>query len=123
MTQKIEQIICYLDIGINRTSPNPTKPRITLSQTNELIAIFKHKALALNQMDQTNPNVSTNIIPKKYKVVILGDQSVGKTSIIKRYSEKGFNPDIDVNPKKRKFERISIPCTHWDLRGSPAPRC
>lgn len=48
-------------------------------------------------MDQTNPNNSMNIILKKYKVVMLGDQSVGKTSIIKAYSDEGFNPDNDVN--------------------------
>ena len=47
-------------------------------------------------MDQTNPNNSMNIILKKYKVVMLGDQSVGKTSIIKSYSDEGFNPDNDV---------------------------
>lgn len=47
-------------------------------------------------MDQTNPNNSMNIILRKYKVVMLGDQSVGKTSIIKAYSDEGFNPDNDV---------------------------
>jgi len=46
-------------------------------------------------MDQTNPNIST-AQARKYKVVLLGDQSVGKTSIIHRYTEKGFNPDSDV---------------------------
>jgi GTPase SAR1 family protein len=47
-------------------------------------------------MDQTNPNNSTNLTPKKYKVVLLGDQSVGKTSIIKAYGDHQFNPDTDV---------------------------
>ena len=47
-------------------------------------------------MDQTNPNVSASLVPKKYKVVLLGDQAVGKTSIIKRYSEKGFKADAEV---------------------------
>lgn len=47
-------------------------------------------------MDQTNPNNSTNLVPTKYKVVLLGDQSVGKTSILKAYGEETFNPDTDV---------------------------
>lgn len=47
-------------------------------------------------MDQTNQNNSANIMPKKYKVVLLGDQSVGKSSIIKAYGEENFNPDNEV---------------------------
>lgn len=47
-------------------------------------------------MDQTNPNNSINIMPKKFKVVLLGDQSVGKTSIIKSYQSQEFNPETDV---------------------------
>lgn len=37
-----------------------------------------------------------NMQTKKFKVVLLGDQAVGKTSLIKRYAEKGFDPDSDV---------------------------
>ena len=48
-------------------------------------------------MDQTNPNISTTFA-KKCKVVLLGDQAVGKTSILNRYTLKGFNPDADVGP-------------------------
>ena len=47
-------------------------------------------------MDQTNPNSSTNIVPRKYKIVLLGDQSVGKTSIIKAYKDNEFKPNNDV---------------------------
>jgi GTPase SAR1 family protein len=47
-------------------------------------------------MDQTNPNNSTTAMPKKYKVVLLGDQAVGKSSIIKAYGDQEFNPDTDV---------------------------
>jgi small GTP-binding protein len=35
-------------------------------------------------------------MPKKYKVVLLGDQAVGKSSIIKAYGDQEFNPDTDV---------------------------
>lgn len=50
-------------------------------------------------MDQTNPNNSTNYLPKKYKVVLLGDQAVGKTSIIKAYGDQEFNPDTEVGAR------------------------
>jgi GTPase SAR1 family protein len=59
-------------------------------------------------MDQTNPNNSMNIILKKYKVVMLGDQSVGKTSIIKAYSDEGFNPDNDVRFADDSRPSVSI---------------
>ena len=44
-----------------------------------------------------NQSISMNMTTKKFKVVLLGDQSTGKTSLIKRYAEKGFDPDSDVN--------------------------
>ena len=50
-----------------------------------------------------NPNISSALVTQKFKVVLLGDQAVGKTSIIKRYSEKGFNPDSDVKSVLRNF--------------------
>lgn len=63
-------------------------------------------------MDQTNPNNSMNIILKKYKVVMLGDQSVGKTSIIKAYSDEGFNPDNDVGLSDAADHRYRLQDAH-----------
>eukprot|EP00351_Strombidinopsis_sp_SopsisLIS2011_P002163 CAMPEP_0116875372 /NCGR_PEP_ID=MMETSP0463-20121206/7306_1 /TAXON_ID=181622 /ORGANISM="Strombidinopsis sp, Strain SopsisLIS2011" /LENGTH=77 /DNA_ID=CAMNT_0004520895 /DNA_START=127 /DNA_END=360 /DNA_ORIENTATION=- len=31
-----------------------------------------------------------------YKVVMLGDKSVGKTCIVKRYTEKSFDEDVEA---------------------------
>ena len=38
---------------------------------------------------QTSPTASTNLLT--FKVVILGEKSVGKTSIVKRYTEGDFS--------------------------------
>ncbi len=59
-------------------------------------------------MDQTNPNNSTNYMPRKYKVVLLGDQAVGKTSIIKAYGDHEFNPDTEVT-----FSVIASQLSEW----------
>lgn len=59
-------------------------------------------------MDQTNPNNSTTAMPKKYKVVLLGDQAVGKSSIIKAYGDQEFNPDTDVLIPHRSQQSASI---------------
>jgi len=48
-------------------------------------------------MDPSNPNSSNLVVPRKYKFVFLGDQSVGKTSIITRYCNDKYDPDSDVD--------------------------
>lgn len=59
----------------------------------------------------------------KYKVVVLGDISVGKTSIITRFIENSFrdiyDPSIGVDFSSRviKFRGTSIKLLLWDTAG------
>lgn len=46
-----------------------------------------------------NNSVSMSMATKKFKVVFLGDQNVGKSSILKRYLNKSFE-DCDVSLAK-----------------------
>ncbi|MFX1377066.1 MAG: Rab family GTPase [Promethearchaeota archaeon] len=57
------------------------------------------------------------------KLALLGDTAVGKTSLINRYTEKGFNdnyqPTLGVNIviKKLKIEEIEVQLAIWDIAG------
>lgn len=42
------------------------------------------------------PGKQSAIAPQKYKIVFLGNQSVGKTSIIHRFISDQFNSDYTV---------------------------
>ena len=49
-------------------------------------------------------DISTIALPKKYKIVLLGDQGTGKTSILKRYMQETFDPsDAKVRKKEPEF--------------------
>lgn len=58
-------------------------------------------------MDPQNPNSSNQVVPRKYKFVFLGDQSVGKTSIITRYCNDKYDADSDVIPNNSKLNNTA----------------
>ena len=63
-----------------------------------------------------------------FKVILLGDGAVGKTSIRRRYMGKGFRADFlatmgaDFAFLKTKIDGINIEWQIWDLAGQPAFR-
>ncbi|OLS25396.1 MAG: GTPase KRas precursor [Candidatus Heimdallarchaeota archaeon LC_2] len=58
-----------------------------------------------------------------YKVTLLGDGGVGKTSLRKRYLGEGFSSDylttIGADFALKRFEEESISMQIWDLAGQP----
>lgn len=74
-------------------------------------------------MDPSNPNSSNLVVPRKYKFVFLGDQSVGKTSIITRYCNDKYDPDsdptigVDFIMKTLHIDGESIRLQLWDTAG------
>ncbi len=63
-----------------------------------------------------------------FKIVLLGDGAVGKTSIRRRYMGEGFKTDFlatmgaDFAFLKTKIDGINIEWQIWDLAGQPAFR-
>jgi small GTP-binding protein len=63
-----------------------------------------------------------------FKIVLLGDGAVGKTSIRRRYMGEGFKTDFlatmgaDFAFLKTKIDGIDIEWQIWDLAGQPAFR-
>ena len=52
----------------------------------------------------------------KYKIVFLGDQSVGKTSIIYRFTQDSFDVKYSVGalpPARSPAHAPSVPGHHW----------
>ena len=45
---------------------------------------------------QSKLSIKTHVSRIKYKIVLLGDQSTGKTAIINRFINDTFNPAYDV---------------------------
>ena len=60
---------------------------------------------------------------KQVQIIILGDGAVGKTSIIKRYSDKEFDEEhittlgLDFVTKKYTYENIDATIKIWDTAG------
>ncbi|MHA1977159.1 MAG: Rab family GTPase [Candidatus Hodarchaeales archaeon] len=63
-----------------------------------------------------------------FKVILLGDGAVGKTSIRRRYMGEGFRADFlatmgaDFAFLKTKIDDINVEFQIWDLAGQPAFR-
>lgn len=68
-------------------------------------------------------NDQTSIFVLRYKVVLVGDMSVGKTSLISRFVENTFreiyDPSIgvDFSSKTVKFRGRSLKIQMWDTAG------
>ncbi|MHA1993624.1 MAG: Rab family GTPase [Candidatus Hodarchaeales archaeon] len=63
-----------------------------------------------------------------FKIILLGDGAVGKTSIRRRYMGEGFKADFlatmgaDFAFLKTKIDEINVEFQIWDLAGQPAFR-
>jgi len=60
-----------------------------------------------------------------HKIIVCGDGAVGKTSIIKKYSENTFNenymPTVGCNfaTKRININGAEVTCQFWDMGGQP----
>ncbi|MFX0113336.1 MAG: GTP-binding protein [Candidatus Hodarchaeota archaeon] len=61
-----------------------------------------------------------------YKITVIGDGAVGKTSLCARYMGKGFQKDYlgtigaQVSVKEVKFEKKTFKFQIWDIAGQPS---
>lgn len=68
-------------------------------------------------------NENHNSIMKKFKIVLLGDQAVGKSSIIARYVSNNFSLSIestvgvDFQVKTISFKGVAYKLNLWDTAG------
>ena len=69
----------------------------------------------------TSPNIDQ--IDYKFKVLLIGDAGVGKSSILLRFVDDTFNPNqtstigVDFKPKVMKVRNMKIQVTIWDTAG------
>jgi len=67
--------------------------------------------------------VDRNLIDYQFKIIIVGDPSVGKTSLILRYTNNAFRRSyvptlgVHVSSKIFKIENAIIQLTLWDIGG------
>lgn len=58
---------------------------------------------------------------RTFKIVMLGDGAVGKTSLVRRFVEKMFDDQyittIGTNVKKKKLDELDVKLMIWDLYG------
>ncbi len=76
------------------------------------------------QIDVTMPKMVEEALKFSFKVVILGDGSVGKTSLLTRFVDKTFDQDykstIGTNIMRidyKLLEKITVAFALWDLAG------
>ncbi len=73
----------------------------------------------MKQQDQHSPSSKDQL----YKVLVIGDYGVGKTSIIRRYTEGFFSPNykltigVDFAVKTITHEDKTIKLQLWDIAG------
>lgn len=75
--------------------------------------------------DDDEPTFSEKSTDHNYKLILVGESGVGKTSIITRYVEDSFNEDHNITVNVAFFEKIfKIPDTNkkaklhvWDTLG------
>lgn len=64
-----------------------------------------------------------------YKVLVIGDLGVGKTSIIKRYVHHNFSPNyratigVDFALKVLNWDQETVRLQLWDIAGMSALNC
>ncbi|MDD1777272.1 MAG: GTP-binding protein, partial [Candidatus Helarchaeota archaeon] len=76
------------------------------------------------EIDVTMPKMVTEAMKFSFKVVILGDGGVGKTSLLNRFVEKSFDQDykstIGTNIMRVDYkimEKVTVGFALWDLAG------
>lgn len=70
------------------------------------------------------PNCSSEEYDQLFKIVILGDSTVGKSSLLRRFTQNKFKSDckttigVDFNIKNVEIDGKTIKAQIWDTAGS-----
>lgn len=70
------------------------------------------------------PNCSSEEYDQLFKIVILGDSTVGKSSLLHRFTQNKFKSDckttigVDFNIKNVEIDGKTIKAQIWDTAGS-----
>ena len=70
------------------------------------------------------PNCSSEEYDQLFKIVILGDSTVGKSSLLHRFTQNKFKSDckttigVDFNIKNVEIDGKTIKAQSWDTAGS-----
>jgi len=73
--------------------------------------------------DNTDFSIDSSVITTRFKIVVLGDVSVGKSSIISRFVDNKFKGDyepsigVDFASKSIKYKDRIIKLQIWDTAG------
>ena len=104
-----------------------SKPTTALHSTHSLspspLSLFFHPSRCINAQPLPYAAMQNNHKEHLYKILVIGDLGVGKTSIIKRYVHQNFSPNyratigVDFALKVLNWDQETVRLQLWDIAG------
>ncbi|MFW9773013.1 MAG: Rab family GTPase [Promethearchaeota archaeon] len=123
-TETIQKIIEYEENNMDNhmTFQEITKLRNTLNETVDYLRSKSNIIIKNETKPESDEDIEEEPI-EKFKVIVLGDPSVGKTSTILKFTDnvfmRAYIPTMGLNITKKRFfvQNKSVELIFWDIGG------